>query len=310
MSKLNKILFISYGGGHVNMLKPAYDLLSKNKSYDLHYLALTTAQNILKKQKIPFFGFKDIINNNLEVLKNGQELLKTLKFDVVDKEESVAYLGLSFWDLVQKHGAEEAQSLYARKGRGAFLPTLVMEEFLKTFKPGLLITTNSPRAEKAALLSAKRLGIPSICISDHYTASEIEDRLKISGYGSKICVSLPIAKKKLIEAGRPAEEIVVTGNPAFDHYGDITKVPHEIKTILWARTPKEKDQEGSDKTESILLALCEKNNWKLVIRLHPNEDKSYEPHKNLEISTHKLDCLLYTSPSPRDATLSRMPSSA
>ena len=25
---------------------------------------------------------------------------------------------------------------------------------------------------------------------------------------------------------------------------------------------------------------------------------------------HKVDCLLYTSPSPRDATLSRMPSSA
>ena len=29
-----------------------------------------------------------------------------------------------------------------------------------------------------------------------------------------------------------------------------------------------------------------------------------------EGSAHVLDCLLYTSPSPRDATLSRMPSSA
>ena len=30
----------------------------------------------------------------------------------------------------------------------------------------------------------------------------------------------------------------------------------------------------------------------------------------LEVWKHRLDCLLYTSPSPRDATLSRMPSSA
>ena len=31
---------------------------------------------------------------------------------------------------------------------------------------------------------------------------------------------------------------------------------------------------------------------------------------NFEISTPMMACLLYTSPSPRDATLSRMPSSA
>ena len=30
----------------------------------------------------------------------------------------------------------------------------------------------------------------------------------------------------------------------------------------------------------------------------------------IDISGHRSDCLLYTSPSPRDATLSRMPSSA
>ena len=31
---------------------------------------------------------------------------------------------------------------------------------------------------------------------------------------------------------------------------------------------------------------------------------------NIPILSSKYDCLLYTSPSPRDATLSRMPSSA
>ena len=32
--------------------------------------------------------------------------------------------------------------------------------------------------------------------------------------------------------------------------------------------------------------------------------------KQVDIFDHYWDCLLYTSPSPRDATLSRMPSSA
>ena len=34
------------------------------------------------------------------------------------------------------------------------------------------------------------------------------------------------------------------------------------------------------------------------------------PHSTQQTELHLLACLLYTSPSPRDATLSRMPSSA
>ena len=41
---------------------------------------------------------------------------------------------------------------------------------------------------------------------------------------------------------------------------------------------------------------------------HVSEDKLF-PYPDLD-SDEKETCLLYTSPSPRDATLSRMPSSA
>ena len=43
------------------------------------------------------------------------------------------------------------------------------------------------------------------------------------------------------------------------------------------------------------------------------EPRGIEPIENNQrkgINTHSYTCLLYTSPSPRDATLSRMPSSA
>ena len=40
------------------------------------------------------------------------------------------------------------------------------------------------------------------------------------------------------------------------------------------------------------------------------EAPEYFARKRVEWTAQVLDCLLYTSPSPRDATLSRMPSSA
>ena len=46
---------------------------------------------------------------------------------------------------------------------------------------------------------------------------------------------------------------------------------------------------------------------KKIIKLYPQKRSAIGPLLHLAQSK---DCLLYTSPSPRDATLSRMPSSA
>ena len=46
---------------------------------------------------------------------------------------------------------------------------------------------------------------------------------------------------------------------------------------------------------------------KMVILL---DDEDRENEGDLVCAAELVDCLLYTSPSPRDATLSRMPSSA
>ena len=45
-----------------------------------------------------------------------------------------------------------------------------------------------------------------------------------------------------------------------------------------------------------------------ITKAYPDELLSIEGYTKGKVSTG--DCLLYTSPSPRDATLSRMPSSA
>ena len=56
------------------------------------------------------------------------------------------------------------------------------------------------------------------------------------------------------------------------------------------------------KRSSELIGEDEKKNQITLIDLASND--------YLDLARHPLFCLLYTSPSPRDATLSRMPSSA
>ena len=51
----------------------------------------------------------------------------------------------------------------------------------------------------------------------------------------------------------------------------------------------------------------------LLVKDDPNTAKSIEmmlTHANLNVYCTDMGCLLYTSPSPRDRTRSRMPSSA
>ena len=72
----------------------------------------------------------------------------------------------------------------------------------------------------------------------------------------------------------------------------------------------EKSKEYSDLNEIIKEANSYYNYKKNKEELEKllNDDSSEKEIKDLAIS--ELNCLLYTSPSPRDATLSRMPSSA
>ena len=63
------------------------------------------------------------------------------------------------------------------------------------------------------------------------------------------------------------------------------------------------------------LAVMDAN----IFDMYGEQMQDYFDHHNLELQIHKtmigekaksMDCLLYTSPSPRDGLLSRMPSSA
>ncbi len=293
---MKKIFFVSYGGGHVEALLPVYLKLMSREEYQCSYLALTTAYRKVRDNNLPCIGFKDLVNaeNSSSLLKGKSLFERETGNSLISYEESIAYMGLSYCDLVQKYSEQEAKLQYQKYGRQAFYPIYTLKKYLIKEKPDLVIATNSPRAERAAIDAASQLGIPSICLVDLFAFQEIS-WIGRQGFANKVCVISDYVKKNMITAGRMEEDIIVTGNPAFD---EITKYcdAESISTfrrkknwkegeqvILWASSIEPEDHPYLDKKGDVLLPvkvedeLCKLVNrysgLRLVIRPHPNDSR-------------------------------------
>ena len=104
---------------------------------------------------------------------------------------------------------------------------------------------------------------------------------------------------------------------------DFPEEPGEIKSV---QSDKKSDEKNMEKTEKDTVKKSDKDDMqksdktvkkdsetvmkKTDSELKKSADASKAPAKDKSNTSKKKLCLLYTSPSPRDATLSRMPSSA
>ncbi len=279
LTKKKKILFVAYGGGHVNMVLPVVQSLLAQGRHEVLVLGLTTAGSVLARAGVPHIGFRDLATaDDAAALAHGNRLSEGVNSDLVPREETVAYMGLSYADLEAEHGTAAAAAIYAERGRHAFLPTRTLKRLLASYAPDLVVATNSPRAERAALLAARELGIASLCLLDLYPPADGQ-WFKEDGYGSKICVLSSNVKDILVGLGRSADSIVVTGNPAFDrHY---TFVPTDEVAALRAGQPVvgyasnilPGRPEGGLQLEVFerLRARCAVQGYTLAVRQHPNE---------------------------------------
>src|SRR6185369_5486111 len=103
--------------------------------------------------------------------------------------------------------------------RQAFLPVRTMTRVLQRVQPDLVVVTNSPRAERAAVIAAAQLGIPSVCLVDLFAVDEVR-WIGAPDYARRVCVLNEGVREFLLAAGRRPEQVVVTGNPAFDTLRD------------------------------------------------------------------------------------------
>lgn len=310
MANKKKILFVTYGGGHARMLVPVVNLLLEKHNIEVYVLALTTAALEFKSSKAHIFGYKSFFKDDPKVEHYGQLLTKKLE-KIVDLEETVAYLGANYLDLVNKYGEKKAEKLYESGGRQSFEPLEPLRKILNTIQPDFVVSTNAPRSEKASIQVARELGIKSAALIDMF-AIRCEPWFSKSNFSDKILVLSESVKDYLIEKGRAEKSIVVTGNPAFDEMAKyyeknkralIDKRLNSPFTVLWASQiePEYNVEMGTHGNPNLPISL-EKHileifvkhpNWKLIVRNHPSEvSRDYPDYVKVSYQKDSLTELL------------------
>ncbi|RYX91176.1 MAG: UDP-glycosyltransferase [Comamonadaceae bacterium] len=216
---MKKVLFVTYGSGHVRMVVPVAQALAESGLAEVQVLALTTAAQVARAAGLDVLQLRDFVTpDDAAALDRGAKLMQAMDGPIADPAETRAYLGLCYEELEREVGPEEAARRYRRDGRQAFLPQAVLRRIISKVAPALVVATNSPRAERASIMAARELGVPSICIVDLFCLDEtwIWDR----AYADRVCVLNDGVKRFLIDAGRDPAQVAVTGNPAFDALAD------------------------------------------------------------------------------------------
>ena len=171
---MRKVLFVSYGGGHINIINEVIKEIIKYKNIDFKVLALTTAYDksvslFSNKYIKKISDYKDLFKKDIEKINYYGSLILEDNYNAssgISKEDTLIYLGLSMFELVQTHGEQKAFDLYNKKQRQAFLPIKTMKKILEYEDISLVVTTTSPRFEEASLTAANELGMETIQILD------------------------------------------------------------------------------------------------------------------------------------------------
>lgn len=282
---------MTYGGAHVAMVIPVVRELARRGGWDTTVLGLTTAKGALDAAGIPSIGYKDLIRpEDREALALGRELARTHHTEGVgiEIEESVAYLGLCAADLRERVGVAEAERRIAAGGRRAFLPLGPLRRLMDRLRPELVVATNTPRSEEAAIRVARERSVPSACMvpfvtPDLFFHDTVSARPEEPGFADRVLVFSEDVRQWMIGKGRRPEEVVVTGNPAFESLGDPSLPVRAAawrkergldgqRIVLWASSPEPAPSTlVEDVLKALLAALPRHPDWHLLYRPHPSE---------------------------------------
>lgn len=300
-----KILLASYGGGHVNIITKLYYHF-KSLGYSPYVLGFTSAELTLNKHSIPFLSYKDFLNSyeeKSEIEKMGKNLLTALGTkSLISEEESIAYLGINYFELKNKFGDEKAKAIYDESGRSAFYPYEFAKKVIKQLKPDIVISTNSPRSEAAILEAAKHEKIRTYCVNDFYAPDEIEERTGDSTYSDKLFVCTNGIRKIFINKGWKPENVICSGNPAFDDISSDEVINKSItlkdeypilkqkKNVLFIMATGDIYKSIDKVILNRLVELKKDLDFNLIIRQHPNDTEIIE---NDDVMTSKKEDSLH-----------------
>ncbi|WP_417382668.1 hypothetical protein [Gimesia sp.] len=260
------------------MLIPVLQEL-KAQGCRISVLGLTTATEPLRAAGFEPLGFRHLLTSTDErARQHGIRLAEELRADgkSVPLEETIAYLGLSYADLEERIGTENADQLYRAHGRRAFLPLNPLRRLFDQLKPDALLTTNSPRAELASVKVAQEQGIPTISMVSLF-GIQIADII-----ADRVCIPFEATIPQLTKRGVDPRTLVITGHPSFDCAADVLhqesagiawRTKHSINNdtplALYAMQPGIDDQSALIEA-SLIQALSQNPQLRVAVRKHPN----------------------------------------
>ena len=289
---MKKIFIVTYGGGHVNIIiKLYYHLI---KIFHVNILALNTACEALDRANIPYnrlYHYVCKMKNKEEIIKIGKRFIDDNNIDCskIGELDSIIYYGCNVKDYISNFGEKDLNYLYSIYGRSIFLPIKTIDEIINIECPDAILTTNSPRFERAALLVGRRNKIDTFSIEDLYGTSRLlspKDSNK-TYWGDYIFVINRVAENNLKTKNLDVKKIFITGQPCFDvEFNKNEKVEGKNKIVLWA------SQNTNDKDiilEDLLKAFSKIKDKILIIKPHPNDNyfhiqKRIKNHRNVYIA--------------------------
>ena len=260
-----KIFMVSYGGGHVNMLSPIYQKLKENSNHTVVYLALNSSIKYFNDNELDYkelINYSHLFENNV-ISKIGDSMLLDNHNDNlgISKELSKFSLGLNYIELENYLGYDDSKYIYSLFGRQSFLPIEAAKKILIHENPDMIITTNSPKFERAFHLASISLNIKSIILTDLFS------KFDIFHYSvDKIYVMSKITFFNLYRKGYLSSQIEITGNPAFDK--NIIPID-KVKNKILIATQNDIHKSSFIKFISILVKSF--TNFDFYLRKHPND---------------------------------------
>jgi len=199
---MKKIFMTCYGGGHAEIIKEVYKYLINIPDIEITILALTMSKYKFKQEKIPYKLISDYYNEEKDkkIYELGREFCIRNDIDTsIGENETYLYHGYALYELEKKYNKEKIEEGFKEFGRAIFLPIEFMKRVIVKENPDLVITTNSPRYEKATLGVAKILGVKTLSIEDQFGIEGIQnsseelmdffqDKIYEKVYGDCVCV--------------------------------------------------------------------------------------------------------------------------
>lgn len=291
-----RVLFVTYGNGHIAKVAPVVGALEK-LGVECIVLALTLGYRQALDRGLKPLGYKDLLHlvHRERALEYGRRLWPENRHPDVDELESCSYLGINYLEWVEDLGEEGAARRYAEKGRRGFLPVRTMGKLIDWLRPGVVVSTSSPRSEQAAIEAAVQRGIPSLTMLDVF-ANPHDTYLHHEVYADRITAPSRLAARQLANAGIEPSRVRVTGCPAYDYLRDRTHVAEGealkrqlgwdgLSVLLWAGT-MEPERPGIDPqyvgTGLCLMVERKLRQWvarrkdvALIVRYHPTQYHLY-----------------------------------